>query len=751
MKKIKVAAFCITAGIVLIGAVSFADVPLLMSYQGRVTDLNGVPIADGSYDMTFGLFTTDTLGVAVWTETQLGVAVENGLFSVNLGASAPLVITDFNQSLWLEVTIGVTTYSPRHRVVSAGYALGIPDNAVTAAKIKDGEIANADISAAAAIADTKLAQITTAGKVSESALTGTNWTDLTDGGLTALHQHSGSTLTGIVHIDPSSADASTVATSTIWINKTALSGNLVHMQVNGADEFVVGYDGTIDTASVDAASMVDGAALAEIADDDGAGSGLDADLLDGYDWGTVPNATDIWVNETGDTMTGDLNMGTDGAGKKIYFAAQDGVNEGGEFTLNGSALNADWNIDNYVGRVRMHTGGTSYFDLDTAKLSLTGGAIINQMGTTWGGWNESIRFPNISHAAITYPQGGLLFGLHSNRNFYWADTTNGWYSMYLEPAGNLWVRNYVAAPIYYDSNNTGYYLDPASLFVFGGGDGTMRFENTFSMQAKNNLGTYETFLWPRWSDNNTYMNFGGGGNFYLRNNSSTIRFHLTDNVAEFASFDFKIGHESRRGSTGRALVDLTNDLRLNYGPDWKWASVGSTLIVKGGLSIPSFQTVIGPGTGADNQTHTVTCSAGYAIVVLTIYSTDYLDGNITLKCDYLGPNILNTADNLWEDATLETCDGCWHYAQCSAGRVATGIRVYASSRLDTNLQLYCTALTTGSTRMGNWMATASNDQQDDDVYQGIICPAGSYLSNLAIYAATYLDSMEVFACTAPDN
>ncbi|MEW5944706.1 MAG: hypothetical protein AB1742_00770 [bacterium] len=332
LKKLTMFSTALTVSFV-IAAAACADVPLLMSYQGRVTDLNGVPIADGSYNMTFGLFTTDTLGVAVWTETQLGVAVENGLFSVNLGASAPLVITDFNQSLWLEVTIGVTTYSPRHRVVSAGYALGIPDNAVTAAKIKDGEIANADISAAAAIADTKLAQITTAGKVSESALTGTNWTDLTDGGLTALHQHDASTLTGVVHLAPAAADADASTNPSIYINKTGLSGNLAQIQVGGVNKFTVGYDGTIDTASVDAASMVDGAALTEIADDDGAGSGLDADLLDGYDWTTVPNVTDIWVNETGDTMTGDLVMSTGAASPRIDF--YDDVNE--KILLSGAA------------------------------------------------------------------------------------------------------------------------------------------------------------------------------------------------------------------------------------------------------------------------------------------------------------------------------------------------------------------------------------------------------------------------------
>jgi|GEM_PF-1474626 len=49
----------------------------------------------------------------------------------------------------------------------------LADDSVTSAKITDGEIVNADISATAAISDTKLATITTAGKVANSATTGT--------------------------------------------------------------------------------------------------------------------------------------------------------------------------------------------------------------------------------------------------------------------------------------------------------------------------------------------------------------------------------------------------------------------------------------------------------------------------------------------------------------------------------------------------------------------------------------------------
>ena len=50
----------------------------------------------------------------------------------------------------------------------------INDGAVNSAKIADGSIVNADINASAAIADTKLATISTAGKVSNSATTATD-------------------------------------------------------------------------------------------------------------------------------------------------------------------------------------------------------------------------------------------------------------------------------------------------------------------------------------------------------------------------------------------------------------------------------------------------------------------------------------------------------------------------------------------------------------------------------------------------
>lgn len=50
---------------------------------------------------------------------------------------------------------------------------------------------------------------------------------------------------------------------------------------------------------------------------------------------------------------------------------------------------------------------------------------INATTSTHGGWLEAIRFTRTEHSAITLPAAGLLFGLHSDRNFYFADIKDG--------------------------------------------------------------------------------------------------------------------------------------------------------------------------------------------------------------------------------------------------------------------------------------------------------------------------------------
>jgi len=74
--------------------------------------------------------------------------------------------------------------------------------------------------------------------------------------------------------------------------------------------------------------------------------------------------------------------------------------------------------------------------------------------------------------------------------------------------------------------------NPAYKLTIGGGSGVMGFDNAAAIYARNSAGTYEAFLWPRWSDNRTYLNYGTGG-FSIRNNANTVTMHMTDagNVA----------------------------------------------------------------------------------------------------------------------------------------------------------------------------------------------------------------------------
>jgi len=193
------------------------------TYQGRLTD--GGAAANGSYDFTFQIFNAVSGGASQGGPlTTNGVGLADGLFTVPLDfGSGPF---SSGAPRWLETNGGIVfgTISPRTPLTAAPYAITagnltgvvspaglsgtysnaltlnnpansftgdgsgltslnganislftvgrfqLADNSVDSLKIIDGSIVNADISASAAISDTKLATIATAGKVANSAL-----------------------------------------------------------------------------------------------------------------------------------------------------------------------------------------------------------------------------------------------------------------------------------------------------------------------------------------------------------------------------------------------------------------------------------------------------------------------------------------------------------------------------------------------------------------------------------------------------
>lgn len=82
---------------ILLGTMALAAVPSQINYQGRLKDNSG-NLLNGLYDLTFTIYDAPTTppGNSLWGETQTGVNVTNGLFSVQLGGVVGIAPTVFD-------------------------------------------------------------------------------------------------------------------------------------------------------------------------------------------------------------------------------------------------------------------------------------------------------------------------------------------------------------------------------------------------------------------------------------------------------------------------------------------------------------------------------------------------------------------------------------------------------------------------------------------------------------------------------
>lgn len=170
---------------------AFANVPGLLSYQGHVTDVSGVPIGNTSpvnRTVLFKLYTTSTGGTPIYAESQT-VTLSGGNFSVLIGngtgvsglpgpaapATTPYVTLSnlFNGDLYLGVSVSDGTaatpveITPRQQIVSAAYAFrakvadALADNALSTPMLADSSVTTNKVGAA---------QITTV-KIADSNIT----------------------------------------------------------------------------------------------------------------------------------------------------------------------------------------------------------------------------------------------------------------------------------------------------------------------------------------------------------------------------------------------------------------------------------------------------------------------------------------------------------------------------------------------------------------------------------------------------
>ncbi len=96
-----------------------------ISMQGTIRNSSGAAVSDGTYSLTFKLYTSESGGSPVWTETQDNIKVVGGVYSAILGEVNPLNAA-FNVPYYVGMSVdGGAELIPRFRLTSAPYALSL--------------------------------------------------------------------------------------------------------------------------------------------------------------------------------------------------------------------------------------------------------------------------------------------------------------------------------------------------------------------------------------------------------------------------------------------------------------------------------------------------------------------------------------------------------------------------------------------------------------------------------------------------
>jgi len=103
-------------------------VPSAVTYQGKLTDLSGQPVPDGSYQVRFLFYDhpTESIGHLLWTSSQYSVTTSGSVFTVAI-QSIPVSTVFGGSEVWLETVVQGQTLTPRAKLVSAPFAFRAGD------------------------------------------------------------------------------------------------------------------------------------------------------------------------------------------------------------------------------------------------------------------------------------------------------------------------------------------------------------------------------------------------------------------------------------------------------------------------------------------------------------------------------------------------------------------------------------------------------------------------------------------------
>ena len=151
----------ISVALVLVAGTALAIMPQTISYQGYLTDNNGVPEVN-TVSVTFAIYDVASGGTVLWSDTQ-SVTPTSGVFEVILSPTLP-----FDHPYWLGITVESDAEMSERMPLAA---VGNTFRAVNADDVADGSIGG-DMISDGAISLQKLADTCVPGEVLRQTVSG---------------------------------------------------------------------------------------------------------------------------------------------------------------------------------------------------------------------------------------------------------------------------------------------------------------------------------------------------------------------------------------------------------------------------------------------------------------------------------------------------------------------------------------------------------------------------------------------------